>query len=232
MTMDLKIIEAESSSTGDVAIPLETGSVMPKNILFVPQNDLGPVTFTFPTVPEDGDRVEWISSSQLFSLNSMTLIPSDKPVGVVGDLSTDSITVTEDGVTGGFVFRAVGDLWEPYMTGFMGFSQHLAPELVGVCKYPMVSVATTTVKRTAAISTLPVDSRANNVVVILDTDTFATQDECTVRKVFAGNRVSLQLTRGSFILPDGTVTTTPLIQNVSGVFHLFKLDANTFVVEL
>lgn len=230
--MDLKVIEAENSNTGEVAIPLDDGSVMPVNLLFVPQNDLGPVVYTFPTTPQDGDRVEWINSSQLFSLNSMTLIPSDRPVGVVGENSTESIQVTEDGVTGGFIFRSVVDLWEPYMTGFMGFSQHLAPELVGVCKYPSVTAAVSTLKRVSAISSLPVDTRTNNVTVIIDIDTFALQDELTITKWFSANRLTLQLTRGGFVLPDGTITTAPTVNDIPGRFRLFKYDANTFVFTL
>lgn len=230
--MDLKALELEATGGGDPAIPLPGGSTAPKNLVFVPQNELGPVSYDFPTTPIDKDKIEWIAAPALFSVNSMTLTPSDKPVGLVGSANLDAIIVTEDGVTGGFIFNATHDLWEPFLTGFMGLSQQLPNSLVGIAKYPMVTAASTTFTRLSSMSSIVADTRANDVLLVFDTDTFSTDDEISIKKPFSPRRLTLQLTRGNILMPDGTTDANPYIEFIPGVLTLIKYDDDNFVLQL
>lgn len=230
--MDLRARFLEVNAGGDPAVPLPGGSTMPKNIVFVPQNQLGAIVYDFPTTPTDRDKIEWIAPPALFSVHSMTLTPSDKPVGLTGSANVDSVIVTEDGVTGGFIFNATLDLWEPFVTGFMGLSQQMPSSLVGIAKYPMVTTATASFTRLSSMSSIVADTRATDVLLIFDTDTFSTDDEISIKKPFSPRRLTLQLTRGNILMPDGTTDANPYIEFIPGVLTLIKYDDDNFVLQL
>lgn len=83
---------------------------------FIPDNAAAACSYQFPTAPQDGDSFEWIASSTRFSVNAMTLVPTDKQV--MG--ASTNILVNTDDFCGRFVFRAALDQWRVYATASAG----------------------------------------------------------------------------------------------------------------
>ena len=92
------------------------GSALEAGDTFVPDNASAACAYTFPTAPQDGDAVEWCASSTKFSVNTMTLTPTDKQV--MG--ASTAVIVNTDDICGRFVYRAALNQWRAYATGAAG----------------------------------------------------------------------------------------------------------------
>lgn len=77
---------------------------------FTPDNSAGACSYTMPTAPSDGDSIQWVATSTLFSTNTMTFTVTDKDIQ--GDAT--SLVVDSDGFGGVLVFSSSADEWKVF----------------------------------------------------------------------------------------------------------------------
>lgn len=201
---------------------IPSGSVLPLNVYLLPDNGSISPVYTLPSTPFDGARVEWMASETLFSTRPMTIQTSDKPI----EGSFDSVTVSEDGVCGGFYYSAGSDEWRAYITGYMtGASSQVSAGIVGEANYPKIAT-NTTLTRIAVRSTAVVKTNTASVTVNIDNATFVDNDQIIVYKTYTANRLTFTTTSGTFVMPDGTTDATPYIEGMPGEIKLFKDGSN------
>lgn len=95
---------------------LVAGAVLKHGDKLLAANGSGPVSYTLPAAPVDGDAIEFAEGPASFGLNALTLQRNGK---TIMGLSED-MTVTTDRAVGRLIWSAAANTWRVYSTGRAG----------------------------------------------------------------------------------------------------------------